>query len=62
MQGEQRERWQELCERAAVEQDAEKLRELIAEINKLLSEKYERIDCGASKKPKDKSDSAPSGA
>ena len=43
MQGETKERWQQLCERAAVEQDTQKLIELIAEINRLLNEKGQRL-------------------
>jgi hypothetical protein len=43
MQGESRERWQKLCEQAAVEQDPQRLMELINEINSLLSEKEERL-------------------
>jgi hypothetical protein len=39
-----KERWQELCERAAVEQDSQKLVALVEEINKLLQEKQDRID------------------
>jgi hypothetical protein len=36
---EHRERWLQLCEQAATEQDPEKLMELIAEINRLLEAK-----------------------
>ncbi|MFZ0584280.1 MAG: hypothetical protein WAN72_04765 [Candidatus Acidiferrales bacterium] len=43
MQGETRERWQELCEQAAKEQDPTKLLELVEEINRLLAVKYDRI-------------------
>jgi hypothetical protein len=43
MQGSTKERWKELCEQAAVEQDAEKLYKLIVEINKLLEEKQNRL-------------------
>jgi len=43
MQEEVRERWEELCARAAVEQDPKKLLELIAEINRLLQEKEQRL-------------------
>ena len=43
MQGKTRERWMELCEQAAVEQDDEKLMRLIDEINRLLEEKDERL-------------------
>jgi hypothetical protein len=38
MQG-NKERWQELCEQAANEQDSDKLHQLIGEINRLLDEK-----------------------
>jgi hypothetical protein len=34
--------WREPCEQASVEQDPEKLRELVAEINRLLDEKQAR--------------------
>lgn len=43
MQGKTKERWLELCERAAVEQDHEELIQLIAEISELLAEKEERL-------------------
>jgi hypothetical protein len=43
MQGEKRERWMELCQQAAVEQDSEKLLELTREINRLLEEKEQRL-------------------
>ena len=43
MQGSTKERWLQLCERAAVEQDSEKLIVLVAEINRLLAEKEERL-------------------
>ena len=43
MQGPVKERWKELCEQAAVEQNPKKLWELIAEINRLLEEKYNRL-------------------
>jgi len=39
-----KERWNELCAQAAVEQDPKKLMELIREINRLLEEKRNRID------------------
>jgi hypothetical protein len=35
--------WTELCQQASVEQDHEKLMELIKEITRLLDEKEERI-------------------
>jgi hypothetical protein len=41
--GETKERWKELCEQAAVENDAKKLMELVTEINRLLDEKRRRI-------------------
>jgi hypothetical protein len=40
---EHRERWILLCEQAANEQDPEKLMKLIAEINRLLDAKQQRI-------------------
>jgi hypothetical protein len=39
MQGEDRERWQVLCELAAKEEDPDKLFALTQEINRLLDEK-----------------------
>ncbi len=38
------ERWKELCEKAATEQDPRKLRELAREINELLLRKQRRLD------------------
>jgi len=46
MQAKNRERWQELCEQAANEQDPTKLLELIEEINRLLAAKYDRVSHG----------------
>jgi hypothetical protein len=43
MQGEEKERWQLLCEQAVKEQDALKLFALIQEINRLLEEKEARL-------------------
>jgi hypothetical protein len=40
----QKEKWMELCELAANEQDANKLMALITEINRLLEEKEQRPD------------------
>jgi truncated hemoglobin YjbI len=40
---EQRERWLQLCEQAATEQDPEKLMALIAQINRLLEAKERRL-------------------
>jgi len=44
MIGENRERWRELCEQAAIEQDPQKLLELVREINRLLGEKQTRLN------------------
>jgi len=44
MKGKTRERWVELCEQAATEQDPIRLMQLVQEINKLLIEKEERLD------------------
>jgi hypothetical protein len=41
-----KERWKLLCEQASVEQDPERLRELIKEINRLLDEKSDRLKGG----------------
>jgi hypothetical protein len=43
MQGERKERWINLCEQAAQEQDPEKLMLLVREITRLLNEKQERL-------------------
>jgi hypothetical protein len=43
MDGETRERWQGLCEQAAVEQNPKRLLELTREINRLLQEKEDRL-------------------
>jgi hypothetical protein len=43
MQGEKKERWQELCAQAALEQDPVKMIKLVKEINALLSDKQERL-------------------
>ena len=44
MLSEQKEKWMELCELAANEQDARKLMALIAEIARLLEVKQQRLD------------------
>jgi hypothetical protein len=41
---ENKERWKELCEQAAGEQDPVKLLELTEEINRLLAKKQDRLD------------------
>jgi hypothetical protein len=38
------ERWRLLCEQASKEQDPEKLRELVQEINRLLEAKQQRLN------------------
>jgi len=43
MQGENKERWMELCAQAVVEQDPRKLFELAKEINYLLEEEERRL-------------------
>ena len=43
MQGKTRERWVELCEQAAREEDPNRLMQLVQEINKLLIEKEELL-------------------
>ena len=42
MQGENRQRWEELCEQAATERSPNRLTELLAELNRLLEEKRNR--------------------
>jgi hypothetical protein len=44
MEGNTKERWVELCEQAAVEQDSKKLQKLVQEIDRLLREKQERLE------------------
>ena len=44
MQGATRERWLELCQQAAIEQDHGKLLSLIREINDLLEQKRRRLE------------------
>lgn len=43
MQGQTKELWVSLCEQAATEQNPERLIQLIAEIDRLLREKEERL-------------------
>ena len=43
VKGEQKEYWMKLCERAANEQDPQKLMELVREITRLLEEKETRL-------------------
>ncbi len=44
MQGLKKERWYQLCELAAVEQDPDKMLKLITEINELLEEREKRLE------------------
>ena len=39
----EKEQWTQLCEQAAVEQDSERLIELVSEIDRMLEEKDERL-------------------
>ena len=43
MIGKNKERWEELCELAAKEQDPKKLMDLMQEINRLLKVKLDRL-------------------
>jgi hypothetical protein len=43
MKGETKEKWQKLCEQAAVEQDPNVLLQLVQEINRMLDEKEQRL-------------------
>jgi len=55
MRGDKRERWMELCAQAAEEQDPKKLMRLIAEIDRMLSEKQERLTLPGSGESADES-------
>jgi hypothetical protein len=43
MQGKVKEHWMEVCERASVEQDSEKLMALVKEINRMLDEQEDQL-------------------
>ena len=43
MQGENLEQWQKLCAEAAAEQDPKRLMQLVQEIDRMLSEKEQRL-------------------
>jgi hypothetical protein len=43
MRGEKRERWLEICQMIADEQDPKKMIELVTELNNLLEEKERRL-------------------
>jgi hypothetical protein len=47
MIGKNGERWKAVCEMAATEQDPDKLRALIKEIDELLGAKYDRLEAKA---------------
>jgi hypothetical protein len=49
LQGKTKERWLALCEQAAVEQDPDRLLQLVQEIDRLLNEKQERLNQKRSK-------------
>jgi hypothetical protein len=51
LQDEKKERWQELCQLAVVEQDPARLIELVHEIEQLLEEKQQRLT--GCKKPRE---------
>jgi hypothetical protein len=50
VQGKTKERWKELCEQATVEQDHDRLMQLVAEIDQLLAEKEQRLRKSAPEK------------
>jgi hypothetical protein len=43
MKGKTKELWEHYCEQAAVEQDPDKLMQLVEEINRMLEEKEKRL-------------------
>lgn len=51
MQGTAKEEWTQLCKRAAVEQDSEKLMLLVREISRMLDEKEKRLKDQHSQSP-----------
>jgi len=53
MLGDRKERWVELSECASKEQDPQKLTELLAEIDRMLQEKQERLIRGIPASPTD---------
>ena len=46
MQGKVKEEWIQICEQAAIEQDSERLMDLVTEINRMLDEKEQRLKRG----------------
>ena len=59
MQGETKEHWVDVCERAATEQDPERLMMLIKELNDLLTQKQERLQ---KNRPRSKSERSENGS
>jgi hypothetical protein len=43
MQGKVKEDWMQLCEQVAIEQDTQRLIELVRELNRMLDEKEQRL-------------------
>jgi hypothetical protein len=58
LRGEKKEIWMHLCEQAAVEQNPDKLMDLIKQINRLLEEKERRLKSNSNNSDDD-SDKAP---
>jgi len=50
MQGKGKEDWMQLCEEVAIEQDTERMIELVRELNRMLDEKEERLGLKLSKR------------
>ena len=49
MQGRVKEDWMQLCEQVAIEQDTERMIELVRELNRMLDEKEQRLGLEQSK-------------
>jgi hypothetical protein len=50
MQGKAKEAWLQLCEQVAVEQDTDRMIELVRELNRILEEKEQRLERERSKR------------
>ncbi len=50
MQGKVKEDWMQLCEQVAIEQDTERMIELVRELNRMLDEKEQRLGLQQSKR------------
>jgi hypothetical protein len=50
MQGKVKEDWMQLCEQVAIEQDTERMIELVRELNRMLDEKEQRLERKQSKR------------